>query len=181
MNAGDVVGPLRTGNGFQVLKLVSVGSNQTRHEVSKTRVRHILLKQDVNMTEAEASKQIDNLYQQLKSGKDFALMAKKYSLDRASAIKGGDLGWVTSEEVVPAFAEVMNALPINTISKPVKTPFGWHLIQVQERKTEDDSKAFQRQQVRQFLHQRKFTEAVQNWQQHMRTNAYVNIMDKELA
>ena len=181
MNAGDVVGPLRTGNGFQVLKLVSVGSNQSRHEVSKTRVRHILLKQDVNMTETEASKQIDNLYQQLKSGKDFALMATQYSLDRASAIKGGDLGWVTSEEVVPAFAEVMNALPINTISKPVKTPFGWHLIQVQARKSEDDSEAFQRQQVRQFLHHRKFTEAVQNWQQHMRTNAYVNIMEKELA
>ena len=108
-------------------------------------------------------------------------MAKQYSLDRASAAKGGDLGWVTPEELVPAFAEAMNALPLNTISKPIKTSFGWHLIQVQERKTEDDSEAYQRQQVRQFLHQRKFTEAVQNWQQHMRTNAYVNVMDKELA
>ena len=181
MKVGDVVGPLRTGNGFQVIKLVSVGSNQVRHEVTKTHVRHILLKQDVNMTEAEASIQIDNLYEQLKSGKDFAVMAKQYSRDPVTAIHGGDLGWVTPEDLVPAFATVMNSLPIDVISKPVKTQFGWHLIQVQARKTEDDSDAFQRQQVLQYLHQRKFAEAVQNWQQHMRTSAYVNIMEKELA
>lgn len=181
MKVGDVAGPLRTGNGFQIIKLVATGNNQMHHEVTKTHVRHILLKQDVNMTEAEASRQINNLYEQLKSGKDFAVMARQYSLDRASAVKGGDLGWVSSEELVPAFAETMNALAINTISKPIKTSFGWHLIQVLERKTVDDSEAFQRQQVRQFLHQRKFNEAVQNWQQHMRSSAYVNIVDKDLA
>ena len=91
------------------------------------------------------------------------------------------MGWVTAEELLPAFAEAMNALPMNTISKPVKTAYGWHLIQVLERKVEDDSDAYQRQQVRQFLYQRKFQEAVQNWQQHMRGGAYVNIMDKDLA
>jgi peptidyl-prolyl cis-trans isomerase SurA len=181
MQEGQVSGPIRAGNGFQLIKLVAVGRNEVHHEVTKTHVRHILLKPDVNMTEAEASKQIQNLYEQSKSGKNFAVMAKQYSLDRASAANGGDLGWVTSEELLPAFAEAMNALPLNTVSKPVKTTYGWHLIFVEARKTEDDSQAFQRQQVRQFLHQRKFTEAVQNWQQHMRTNAYVQIMDKELA
>jgi peptidyl-prolyl cis-trans isomerase SurA len=181
MKPGEVVGPIRTGNGFQIIKLMSIGSNQKPHEMTKTHVRHILLKQDVNMTEAEASRQIDNLYQQLKSGKDFALMAQQYSLDRMSAAKGGDLGWVTGEELVPAFTEVMNGLAENVVSKPVKTQFGWHLIQVLGRKTEDDSEAFERQQVRQFLHQRKFTEAVQNWQQHMRTTAYIHIVEKQLA
>ena len=129
----------------------------------------------------EADKQINNLYQQLKSGKDFALMAKQYSVDAASAVKGGDLGWVTADELVPAFATAMNELPLNTISKPVKSPFGWHIIEVLERKSVDDSKSFQRQQVRQFLQQRKFSEAVTNWQQHLRTDAYVNVMEKELA
>ena len=133
------------------------------------------------MTEAEAKKQIENLYQQLKSGKDFAVMAKRYSLDHGSAVKGGDLGWVTPEELVPAFAEAMNDLPLHQISKPVKSLFGWHLIEVLERKTVDDTKTFQRQQVRQFIHQRKFAEAVQNWQQHMRSSAYVNIVDERLA
>jgi peptidyl-prolyl cis-trans isomerase SurA len=181
MKVGDVAGPVRAGNGFQIIKLVSIGNNQMRHEVTKTHVRHILLKQDVNMTETEANRQINNLYEQLKSGKDFSAMARQYSLDRASAAKGGDLGWVTPEELAPAFSEAMNALPVNAISKPVKSSFGWHLIQVLERKTMDDSDAYQRQQVRQFLHQRKFNEAVQNWQQHMRSSAYINIVDKDLA
>jgi peptidyl-prolyl cis-trans isomerase SurA len=181
MHVGQVVGPLRTGNGFQLIKLVSVGGKEESHKVTKTHVRHILLKQDANMTAEEAQKQINNIYQQLKSGKDFALMAKQYSVDAASAVKGGDLGWVTGDELVPPFAKAMEALPLNTVSKPVKSPFGWHLIEVLERKTLDDSVAFQKQQVRQFLYQRKFTEAVQNWQQHLRSDAYVNVMDKELA
>lgn len=181
MKVGDVRGPLRAGNGFQIIKLVGIGNTELHHEVTKTHVRHILLKPGVNMTESEADRQIHNLYEQLKSGKDFAAMARQYSLDRASAEKGGDLGWVTPDELVPSFAEAMTQLPLNTISKPVKTPFGWHLIQVLERKTVDDSDAYQRQQVRQFLYQRKFNEAVQNWQQHMRSSAYIQIIEKDLA
>ena len=181
MKAGDVAGPLRTGNGFQLIKLVGINDSNEHHQVTKTHVRHILLKQDASMTSAEAAKQINNLYQQLKSGKDFALMAKQYSLDSASAVKGGDLGWVTPEELVPQFAEAMSALPLHTVSKPVQSPFGWHLIEVLERKTVDDSKSYQYQQVKRFLQQRKFREAVQNWQQHMRSDAYVKIMDKDLA
>lgn len=181
MKVGDVRGPIRAGNGFQIIKLVGVGNTEVHHEVTKTHVRHILLKPGVNMTEAEADRQIHNLYEQLKSGKDFAAMARQYSLDHASAAKGGDLGWVTPDELVPSFAEAMGELSVNTISKPVKTPFGWHLIQVLERKTVDDSDAYQRQQVRQFLYQRKFNEAVQNWQQHMRSSAYIQIVEKDLA
>jgi len=133
------------------------------------------------MTEAEATRQINNIYQQLKSGKDFAVMAKQYSLDAASAVKGGDLGWVTGDELVPQFSKAMNSLPLHKVSKPVKSPFGWHLIEVLERKTVDDSDAYQRQQVRQFLHQRKFTEAVQNCQQQLRGDAYIKILYKSLA
>lgn len=181
MKVGEVVGPIRTGNGFQLIKLVGLGGNNESHQVVKTHVRHILLKQDVNMTLEEARRQVNNLYQQLKSGKDFALMAKQYSLDAASAVKGGDLGWVSADDLVPAFATAMDSLPLHTVSKPIKSPFGWHLIEVLERKTIDDSESFQRLQVRKFLQQRKFSEAVQNWQQHVRTDAYVNIMEKELA
>ena len=181
MKVGEVYGPLRAGNGFQLIKLVSIGGVAENHLIEKTHVRHILLKQDASMTSDEAFKQINNLYQQIKAGKDFALMAKQYSLDAASAIKGGDLGWVSAEELVPAFATAMKDLPLNTISKPIQSPFGWHLIEVLERKTIDDSDSFQRQQVRQFIHQRKFNEAVQNWQQHLRADAYVKILDKDLA
>lgn len=181
MKNGEVVGPIRTGNGFQLIKLVSIGGADQKHEVIKTHVRHILLKQDASTTSAEAQRQAFNLYQQLKAGKDFAHMARQYSLDAASAVKGGDLGWVNSGELVPEFEKTMDALPLNKISKPVKSMFGWHIIQVLGRKKVDDSESFKKQQVRAFLQQRKFTEAVQNWQQHMRTQAYIKIMDKELA
>ncbi|KTD07964.1 peptidylprolyl isomerase [Legionella jamestowniensis] len=181
MKPGQVVGPIRTGNGFQLIKLIAIGGNNQHHEVTKTHVRHILLKPDASMTAEEANRQAYNLYQQLKSGKDFALMAKQYSLDAASAVKGGDLGWVNPGELVPEFEKAMDALPLHKVSKPVKTVFGWHLIEVLERKKIDDSESFKRQQVRQFLQQRKFTEAVQNWQQHLRTTAYIHIVDKDLA
>lgn len=181
MKVGEVVGPLRAGNGFQLIKLVAIQGSDTHHEVTKTHVRHILIKSAVNMTAADAENQINNIYQQLKSGKDFGLMAKQYSLDAASAIKGGDLGWVTADELVPAFAEAMDKLPPHQVSQPVKSPFGWHLIEVLERKKVDDSEAYKRQQVKQFLTQRKFAQAVENWQQHLRTEAYVNVLDKGLA
>lgn len=181
MKVGQVVGPIRTGNGFQLLKLVGIGGEQQQHIVTLTHVRHILLKADANMLPEDAKKQINNIYQQLKSGKDFALMAKQYSLDAASALKGGDLGWVSPGELVPEFEKTMNKLALHTVSRPIKTQFGWHLIEVIARKQKDDSDAFKKQQVRQFLQQRKFAEAVQNWQQHLRSQAYVNIVDKALA
>lgn len=182
MKAGEISQPIRTGNGFQLIKLVKIGGDDdSHHQVVKTHARHILLKQTPHLTTADAQKQINNLYQQLKSGKDFARMAKLYSLDALSAIKGGDLGWVSSEELVPQFAEAMNNLPLHVISKPIKSPFGWHIIEVLERKTVDDSDAYQRQQARQVLQQRKFTDAVQNWQQHLRTESYIKILDKRLA
>lgn len=181
MKAGEVAGPVRTGNGFQLIKLVSTNHADTHHAVAKTHVRHILVKQDASLTEAQAEKQIENLYQQLKSGKSFAEVAKQHSMDVGSASKGGDLGWVTPEELLPAFSAVMTDLALNTISKPVKTGFGWHLIEVLERKEMDDSDAFQRQQVRQYLHQRKFGEAIESWQQHVRGTSYINIIEKDLA
>ncbi|MFI4919055.1 MAG: peptidylprolyl isomerase [Legionellales bacterium] len=181
MKAGQVVGPLRTGNGFQLIKLVAIGGEVQQHLITKTHVRHILLKPEASMLPAESRQQADNIFQQLKAGKDFALMAKQYSVDAASAVKGGDLGWVSPGELVPEFEKTMNGLALNQISHPVKTQFGWHIIEVIARKQEDDSVAFKKQQVRQFLQQRKFAEAVQTWQQHLRTEAYVNIVEKDLA
>lgn len=181
MNVGQVAGPIRTGNGFQLIKLLAIKGNTEKHQVLKTHVRHILVKQDAGMTAEDTLKQVNNLYQQIKAGKDFGRMAKQYSLDATSAVKGGDLGWVNSGELVPEFEKAMNELPLKQLSKPVKSVFGYHLIEVLERKKIDDTLAFKRQQVRQFLHQRKFTDLVQNWQQHLRTDAYVKIMEKDLA
>ncbi len=181
MKLGEVAGPIRAGNGYHVIKLIAIGSNHQAHIVTKTHVRHILIKPDAQMPTAEAETQAENVYQQLKAGKDFSVMAKQYSSDSASAIKGGNLGWVNPGELVPEFEKAMDALPVNKVSKPIKSGFGWHIIEVLARKKVDDSESFKRQQARQFLQHRKFTEAIQNWQQHLRAEAYVNIIDKELA
>lgn len=181
MSVGQVIGPLRAGNGFQLIKLVAIGGENPHPAITLTHVRHILLKPDANMLPDEVAKQVNNIYQQLKAGKDFTRMAKQYSLDPGSAVKGGDLGWVAPGELVPEFEKTMNKLALNQVSKPVKTQFGWHLIEVLARKQQTDSTAFKKQQIRQFLHQRKFAEAVQNWQQHIRIDAYVNIVEKDLA
>jgi peptidyl-prolyl cis-trans isomerase SurA len=181
MKVGEVSRPLRAGNGFQLIKLIAIGGEPQHHMVMLTHARHILLKTDASMLPEDAKKQVNNIYQQLKSGKDFAQMAKKYSLDTNSAVKGGDLGWISPGETVPEFEKAMNKLPLNTVSQPVKSQFGWHLIEVLGRKQQDDSTVFKKQQARQYLHQRKFAEAVQNWQHHIRTDAYVNIVEKDLA
>lgn len=181
MKVGQVAGPLRTGNGLQLIKLIAIGGEEQNHVITQTHVRHILMKPDAGMLPTESLKQVNNIYQQVKAGKNFAVMAKQYSLDATSAVKGGDLGWVSPGELVPEFEKTMDKLPLHTVSKPVKTQFGWHLIEVLARRQKDDSETFKKQQVRQFLQQRKFTEAVQNWQQHMRAEAYIKIIEKDLA
>ena len=181
MQVNQIKGPIRTPNGWQLIKLIAVNEEEIHHKIVKTHVKHILIKSGPQMTEAEAERFIQNLSHQLKAGKKFDVLAKQYSVDAATAVKGGDMGWVVSNELVPQFAEVMDKMHEGQISEPLKSPFGWHIMQVVERKTEDDSLAFQRQKVRAMLQQKRFEQAVQVWQQHIRAQAYINIIDKQLA
>lgn len=181
MHVNQIKGPIRTPNGWQLIKLLAVNEEDIHHQIVKTHVKHILIKSGPQMTEAEAERFIQNLSHQLKAGKKFDVLAKQYSVDAATAVKGGDMGWVVSNELVPQFAEVMDKMHDGQISEPLKSPFGWHIMQVVERKTDDDSLAFQRQKVRAMLQQKRFEQAVQVWQQHIRAQAYINIIDKQLA
>lgn len=180
MKPNEISEPLRAGNGWQIIKLVAINDQELHHRITKTHVKHILIKSGPQMTEVEAEHSIQNIYRQIQAGKRFDNLAKQYSVDAATAINGGDMGWVVSNELVPQFAEVMDKLPIGGVSGPVKSPFGWHVMQVLERKEEDDSLAFQREKVRAMLRQKRFSEAVKTWQQHLRTQAFVNILDKSL-
>ncbi|HCA89651.1 MAG: molecular chaperone SurA [Legionellaceae bacterium] len=181
MKPGEISAPIRTANGFQLVKLVAIKDTQANHQVTKTHVRHILLKAGSSMTTTEAQIQAKNIYQQLKSGKDFSTMAKQYSADMTSAVKGGDLGWVTPGELVPEFEKKMDGLALNQISQPVKSTFGWHIIQVLDRKSVNDAASFKRQQARILLQQKKFAEAIEHWQHNLRADAYIKILATELA
>jgi peptidyl-prolyl cis-trans isomerase SurA len=179
MKPGEVSPVLRSANGFHVLKLNErrgggVGATQVPPSVQQTHVRHILLKTNELVSENEARNRLRNLKERLENKADFAELARAHSED-ASAAKGGDLGWILPGDTVPEFERAMNALQPGEISEPVRSPFGWHLIQVLERGVQDVSKERQRLAARQTLRARKSDEAYQEWVRQLRDRAYVEL------
>jgi peptidyl-prolyl cis-trans isomerase SurA len=183
MKPGDVSEILRSGNGFHILRLnerrapgPAVG--QAPPSVQQTRVRHILVKTNELVSENEARSRLRTLKERLENKADFAELARVHSED-ASAAKGGDLGWILPGDTVPEFERAMDALKLGEISDPVRSPFGWHLIQVLERGVQDVSKERQRLAARQTLRARKSDEAYQEWVRQLRDRAYVELRLEE--
>ena len=181
MKPGEVSGILRSANGFHILRLNERRSQalaQAPASVQQTHVRHILLKTNELVSETEARNRLMGLKERLENKGDFAELARVHSED-ASASKGGDLGWILPGDTVPEFERAMNNLKPGEISDPVRTPFGWHLIQVIERGTKDVSKERQRIGARQTLRARKADEAYQEWVRQLRDRAYVEVRLEE--
>ena len=146
--------------------------------VQQTRARHILIKTSELVSENEARSRLRNLKERLENNADFAGLARAHSED-ASATKGGDLGWLSPGDTVPEFERAMDALKPGQISDPILTPFGWHLIQVLERRNEDMSKERQRLMARQALRARKSDEAYQEWVRQLRDRAFIELRLEE--
>jgi peptidyl-prolyl cis-trans isomerase SurA len=174
MKPGDVSSVLRSANGFHILRLNERRGGQTPASVQQTRVRHILLKINELVSENEARNRLLVLKERLENKADFAELARVHSED-ASASRGGDLGWVLPGDTVPEFERVMNNLQPGQISEPVQTNFGWHLIQVLERGTQDVSKERRRLLARQTLRARKSDEAYQEWVRQLRDRSYIEV------
>jgi peptidyl-prolyl cis-trans isomerase SurA len=174
MKPGEVSGLLRSAAGFHVVKLLETRSRVQQTVVEQTRVRHILIKVSEITSESDAKAKIDRIRERIDAGSTFEEQAKLNSED-GSAPRGGDLGWISPGDTVPDFEQAMNKLKPGEISPPVRSPFGWHLIQVQERRTQDITAERQREQARQALRQRKSDEAFQDWVRQMRDRAYVEI------
>ena len=168
---------LRSANGFHIVRLnerrgaTSTGA-QVPSSVQQTHVRHILVKTNELVSETEAQARLRTLKERLENKADFADLARVHSED-ASAAKGGDLGWILPGDTVPEFERAMDALKPGEISDPIRSPFGWHLIQVLERGVQDVSKERQRLAARQTLRARKSDEAYQEWVRQLRDRAYV--------
>jgi peptidyl-prolyl cis-trans isomerase SurA len=173
MKIGDVSPILRSANGFHIIKLDDK-RGQDPVIVEQTHVRHILIKPSEVLSDDEARNRLLQIRQRLENGADFAQLARQYS-DDASASKGGDLGWVSPGDTVPAFERAMNALQVGQISEPVRTPFGWHLIEVLGRRKMDVSKDREKLLARQAIHQRKADEAGQEWLRQLRDEAYIDV------
>ena len=178
MQPGDVSGVLRSPAGFHVLKLLERRGAGLAAPVTQTRARHILVKTSEVVSEADALRRLAGLRQRIAGGTDFAELARLNSED-GTAARGGELGWVHPGDTVPEFERAMNALKPGELSEPVRTPFGFHLIQVQERRTADLSTERQRLQARQALRERKAEEAYQEWLRQLRDRTYVEMRLEE--
>jgi peptidyl-prolyl cis-trans isomerase SurA len=178
MKAGDVSPILRSASGFHIVKLQETRSRNSPTVIDQTRLRHILVKVNETTSNDEAKMKIDRIRERIEQGAKFEDQAKASSED-ASAAKGGDLGWVGPGDTVPDFERAMSALKIGELSAAVRTPFGWHLIQVQDRRTQDVTREKAREQARQALRQRKSDEAFQEWVRQQRDRSYVEVRTDE--
>lgn len=177
--AGEVSPVLRSPNGFHLVKVLARrGGGSAPAAVQQTRVRHILIKVNELVAEAEARHKLLSLRERLAHGGNFAELAKLYSQD-GSAPKGGDLGWIYPGDTVPEFERAMNQLRPGEVSPPVQSPFGFHLIEVIERRVQDVSSERQRMTARQVLRERKVDEAYQDWLRQARDRAYVELRLEE--
>lgn len=174
MKKGDVEGPIRSPSGFHIIKLLDTrGSALDR--ITKTHVRHILIKPNELITNQDARKKLEAIRDRIKGGDDFGDLARGNSDDKGSAVKGGDLGFVTPGALVPEFENAMNALEINQLSEPVQSQFGWHLIQVLERKESQDSDEVLRKKAQDEIFERRVGEETEVWLRKIRDEAYVEI------
>ena len=172
MKPGQVSNLLRSAGGFHIVKLADVRSRNQPTVVDQTHARHILVKVNETTSEADARTRIDRLKDRLAGGAKFEDLARVNSEDASSA-RGGDLGWISPGDTVPDFEHAMNQLAVNEVSAPVRTPFGWHLIQVLERRKQDVTQERRREQARQALRQRKSDEQFEDFVRQLRDRTYV--------
>lgn len=179
MKQGDIAGPIRSPSGFHIIKMLETkGAGQ--HTIVKTKVRHILIKTNELVDDAEAKNRLLALKRRIADGDDFATLARTHSDDKGSAIKGGSLDWVGPSDLVKPFEDAMTKLAINELSDPVQTQFGWHLIQVLDRENKDDSNEYRKNQIRDAIRKRKIEEETELWLRKLRDEAFVEIYEDRI-
>ncbi len=179
MRQGEVSEPIRSPSGFHIIKMIEL-KDADNHVIVKTKVRHILIKTNELVDDAEAKKRLQALKVRIADGDDFAALARAHSDDKGSALKGGSLDWVGPGDLVKPFEEAMTKLGVNEVSEPVQTQFGWHMIQVLGRENKDDSSEFKKNLVREAIRKRKIEEETELWVRRLRDEAFVEIFQNRL-
>ncbi len=172
MAPGELSPLIRSTSGFHILKVEQKRGGE-RHITRQTHARHILIRTNAIVSDTDARNQLRRLRERISNGEDFARLARIHSEDPGSGAKGGDLGWASPGQFVAAFEETMNRLQIGEISEPFKSQFGWHIMQVLERRNQDETEQFNRNRARQVLRQRKIEEETELWLRRLRDEAYV--------
>ncbi|MCJ8302289.1 peptidylprolyl isomerase SurA [Shewanella sp.] len=175
----DIIGPIRSGAGFHIIKVIDARGLQTK-EVDEVRSRHILVKPSPILSEERAKAMLDKFVKQIRAGDaDFSALARQYSEDPGSATKGGELGWADPTVYVPAFSQVLKELKVNEISEPFRSSHGWHIVQLEERRTTDATDKFNTNKAHQLIFRRKFNEELQAWLDEMRAEAYIEVFEAD--
>lgn len=174
---GELVGPIRSGAGFHILKVADTRGIQ-KVEVEEVNSRHILIKPSVILSEEKAEKMLNEFRQQVLDGEaDFAELAKQHSADPGSAIKGGELGWADPNMYVPAFRNTLANLKKDQFSYAFRSTHGWHLVQLLDRRIDDATEKRKEEKASQLLYNRKFAEESEAWLKEMRDSAYIELLD----
>ncbi len=174
LEPGETAEPIRSASGIHIVQLLEQrGAGMQKEE--QTLLRHILVMPSEIRSEAEAEALIREVYEKLESGGDFVALAAEYSEDPGSALNGGDLGWTAGNEFVPAFRNAMHGTPTGELSEPFRSQYGWHVLEVQERREQDLSEETRRNMAMQILHQRRFDEELQEWLKELRDEAFVEM------
>lgn len=173
MKNGEVSAPLKSASGFHVVQLLDSRGHQEL--IRQTRVRHILLKPSAIRDEQQTRELAAELRRRALAGESFRELAKAYSEDIGSAQEGGDLGWTSPGQLVPEFQETMDNTAPGDISQPFKSRYGWHVLQVEERRDEDVTAELRRRMARSIIHERKYQEELDIWLRKIRDEAYVDI------
>lgn len=174
LTVGEVAQPVRSGAGFHILKLTDKRGNTVKF-LDQTLARHILVQPSEIRTENQAEVLINDIYKRLKEGEDFKQLARQFSEDPGSKMDGGELGWSNPGDYDPAFEMTLNATEIGQLSEPVKSSFGWHIIEVMDRRNEDVSQEEQKNRAYQIIFKRKFDQELQSTLIELRAEAYVDI------
>ena len=176
MSPGEVSQPIRSGAGYHLLKLYETrgGGEQL---IEQHFARHILIKPNQIRDQATTIEQLSGLRERTIAGEDFADLAKEFSEDPGSGLKGGELGWSTPGMFVPEFEETMGTIAVGEISLPFSSQFGWHILQVTERRKQDFSDNILRNRAENMLRQRKYEEELQVWLQEIRDEAFIEIKE----
>ena len=174
LKVGEVAEPVRSGAGFHILKLTDKRGNTVKF-LDQTLARHILVQPSEIRTENQAEELIYDIHNRLIEGEDFKQLARQFSEDPGSKMDGGELGWSNPGDYDPAFETTLNATEIGQVSQPVKSSFGWHIIEVMDRRNEDVSQEEQKNRAYQIIFKRKFEQELQSTLIELRAEAYVDI------
>ncbi|WP_349926743.1 peptidylprolyl isomerase [Acinetobacter sp. A1-4-2] len=167
-------------DGIHVLKLIERKGGAQKAIVSQYQTRHILIQPSEVVSPENAKQQIDSIYNRLKAGEDFAVLASTFSNDPGSARDGGSLGWVNPGVMVPEFEAQMKNTAVGQISAPFQTQFGWHILQVTDMRQQDMTREYQQRMARQILGERQFDAELDSWLREIRSNAFVEVKDPNL-